>query len=164
MTQDLERYDAGLLNDHGGGNVSWWQDYIRAELERSDGHYQELHKANLSSSQSKVEELEREAAGLKALGSEALKQARKVCSLCRDNVLLCGPQGAYRHETTGDDACLAEGIYLVRDAVLASASPAALALLRVYEQLRAVCKSHGGKCGCARCAAISDFERLAGKP
>lgn len=36
----LEAYDAGHLNDYGGGNVGWWQDYIRAELERAHDHYQ----------------------------------------------------------------------------------------------------------------------------
>jgi len=32
-------YDAGLLNDYGGGNVEWWQDYIRTELDRSHDYY-----------------------------------------------------------------------------------------------------------------------------
>jgi hypothetical protein len=41
IREKLERYDAGLLNDFGGGNVGWWQDYIRAELERAHDHYQE---------------------------------------------------------------------------------------------------------------------------
>jgi hypothetical protein len=36
----LDQYDAGLLNDFGGGNVEWWQDYIRAELERAHDFYQ----------------------------------------------------------------------------------------------------------------------------
>jgi beta-galactosidase/beta-glucuronidase len=36
----LEEYDAGLLNDYGGGNVEWWQDYIRAELGRAYENYQ----------------------------------------------------------------------------------------------------------------------------
>jgi hypothetical protein len=36
----LDEYDAGLLNDYGGGNVEWWQDYIRAELGRAYEHYQ----------------------------------------------------------------------------------------------------------------------------
>ena len=36
----LEEYDAGYLNDYGGGNVSWWHDYIRAELERAYDFYQ----------------------------------------------------------------------------------------------------------------------------
>ena len=37
---ELEQYDAGLLNDFGGGNVEWWQDYIRAELARAYDFYQ----------------------------------------------------------------------------------------------------------------------------
>ena len=36
----LEEYDAGLLSDYGGGNVEWWQDYIRSELSRAYEHYQ----------------------------------------------------------------------------------------------------------------------------
>ena len=32
-------YDAGLLSDFGGGNVAWWQDYIRAELARAHDFY-----------------------------------------------------------------------------------------------------------------------------
>lgn len=36
----VKRYDAGLLNDYGGGNVEWWQDYIRAEVERCNDHYE----------------------------------------------------------------------------------------------------------------------------
>lgn len=35
----VDAYDAGLLNDYGGGNVDWWQDYIRAELGRAHDHY-----------------------------------------------------------------------------------------------------------------------------
>lgn len=30
----FDDYDPGLINDHGGGNVSWWQGYIRAEIGR----------------------------------------------------------------------------------------------------------------------------------
>jgi hypothetical protein len=36
----LEAYDAGLLNGFGGGDVGWWQDYIRAELGRAHDFYQ----------------------------------------------------------------------------------------------------------------------------
>lgn len=32
-------YDAGLLNDWGGGNVEWWQDYLRAEIGRANEHW-----------------------------------------------------------------------------------------------------------------------------
>lgn len=37
---ELDLYDAGLLNDFGGGNVDWWQDYIRSELGRAHDFYQ----------------------------------------------------------------------------------------------------------------------------
>ncbi|MCO7500362.1 hypothetical protein NJG17_10680 [Stenotrophomonas maltophilia] len=37
----LDRYDAGLLGDGGGGDVGWWQDYIRAELDRAHEFYQD---------------------------------------------------------------------------------------------------------------------------
>jgi hypothetical protein len=36
----LDEYDAGLLSDFGSGDVSWWQDYMRAELERAHDYYQ----------------------------------------------------------------------------------------------------------------------------
>lgn len=32
-------YDAGLLNDYGGGDVDWWQDYLRAEIGRANDHW-----------------------------------------------------------------------------------------------------------------------------
>ena len=37
---ELEPYDAGFLSDYGGGNVDWWQDYIRSELARAHDFYQ----------------------------------------------------------------------------------------------------------------------------
>jgi len=39
--QELAEYDAGLLNDYGGGNVQWWHDYIRYELGCAYEHYKE---------------------------------------------------------------------------------------------------------------------------
>ena len=37
---ELDAYDAGHLNDYGGGNVGWWHDYIRSELDRAHDFYQ----------------------------------------------------------------------------------------------------------------------------
>jgi len=37
----LEAYDTGLLGDGGGGNIEWWQNYIRHELERAHEFYSE---------------------------------------------------------------------------------------------------------------------------
>ena len=36
-------YDAGLLNDFGGGDVGWWQDYLRAEIRRANDYWREIH-------------------------------------------------------------------------------------------------------------------------
>ena len=37
----LPDYDAGLLNDLGGGDAGWWQDYIRAEIGRANEYWRE---------------------------------------------------------------------------------------------------------------------------
>ena len=42
---ELDEYDAGFLNDFGGGNVEWWWDYIRYELGRAHDFYQEQVEA-----------------------------------------------------------------------------------------------------------------------
>lgn len=36
---DFPDYDAGLLNDYGGGDTSWWMDYLRAEIGRANEHW-----------------------------------------------------------------------------------------------------------------------------
>jgi hypothetical protein len=46
----LDQYDAGLLSDFGGGNVEWWQDCIRAELDRAHDFYQSQLTATLATS------------------------------------------------------------------------------------------------------------------
>lgn len=38
---EVPDYDAGLLGDFGGGNVDWWQNYIRAEIERANEYWRE---------------------------------------------------------------------------------------------------------------------------
>ncbi|MGG2101714.1 hypothetical protein [Stenotrophomonas sp. NRRL B-14846] len=40
----LDRYDAGLLSDVGGGDTAWWLNYLRSELARAHDHYQ--HQVN----------------------------------------------------------------------------------------------------------------------
>jgi hypothetical protein len=40
-------YDAGLLSDCGGGDVGWWQDYIRAEIGRANDHWRGIHAIGL---------------------------------------------------------------------------------------------------------------------
>lgn len=41
-------YDAGLLNDFGGGNVEWWLDYLRAEINRANDHWRNQIDAALA--------------------------------------------------------------------------------------------------------------------
>lgn len=44
---DAPGYDAGLLNNFGGGNIEWWQDYIRAEIGQANDHWRTILVANL---------------------------------------------------------------------------------------------------------------------
>lgn len=61
-------YDAGLLNDFGGGNVEWWQDYLRAEIGRANEFWRDA------------------IAALPAQGvqSEAIKDALASLDMARD--------------------------------------------------------------------------------
>ena len=36
---DLEQFQAVSLNDHGGGDLNWWQDYIRSLLNSAHDFY-----------------------------------------------------------------------------------------------------------------------------
>ena len=44
----LDCYDAGLMGNGGGGDVDWWQDYIRCELDRAHDFYQQQHEATIT--------------------------------------------------------------------------------------------------------------------
>ena len=37
----MNEYDAGILNDWGGGNVDWWHDYLRYEIANANVHWAE---------------------------------------------------------------------------------------------------------------------------
>jgi len=37
---DEQDYSSGFLNDYGGGNIDWWQDYIRCEVGRCNAYWQ----------------------------------------------------------------------------------------------------------------------------
>lgn len=39
IRNEFSDYDAGLINDHGGGDVGWWQDYIRSEIQSANEHW-----------------------------------------------------------------------------------------------------------------------------
>jgi len=57
-----DEYDAGLLSDDGGGDVEWWQDYLRAEIGRANDFHADLY-----------EQLEAENARLKTVLDEAFQ-------------------------------------------------------------------------------------------
>ena len=61
-------YDAGILNDFGGGNIQWWHDYIRSLLGLSDEHWLD-----------EVNRFENELEGLQA-ENERLKNALEIAT------------------------------------------------------------------------------------
>jgi hypothetical protein len=52
-------YDAGYLNDYGGGNVSWWHGYLRAEIERANEYWRDEYTAISEATAAKDLEIER---------------------------------------------------------------------------------------------------------
>jgi hypothetical protein len=38
-SDEIADYDCGMLNDHGGGNVAWWWDYLRYEIGRCNDYW-----------------------------------------------------------------------------------------------------------------------------
>lgn len=55
MSDQYSDYDAGLLSSFGGGDVEWWQDYLRAEIGRANDNGREQYDALLA----RVAELEK---------------------------------------------------------------------------------------------------------
>lgn len=41
-----DEYDSGLLSDFGGGNVEWWQDYIRSEVGAANEFHMDQDKGD----------------------------------------------------------------------------------------------------------------------
>jgi hypothetical protein len=75
----MDVYDAGLLNDYGGGNVDWWHDYIRSELGAAHDHYQSRCDDLTADLDDRVSDLEMQNANLRDalhLGVEAIARAR----------------------------------------------------------------------------------------
>uniref|UniRef100_A0A6M3LN60 Uncharacterized protein n=1 Tax=viral metagenome TaxID=1070528 RepID=A0A6M3LN60_9ZZZZ len=77
-------YDAGYLNDWGGGNTDWWRDYIRDELARAHTFYEEQAVDETEELQQRLVELEKELDGL----GDCYKE--KILTLIRENTKLRG--------------------------------------------------------------------------
>ena len=39
--RNISDYDCGLMNGYGGGQVNWWHNYIRYEVDRCNKHWRE---------------------------------------------------------------------------------------------------------------------------
>jgi hypothetical protein len=57
VPEGLEDYDAGLLNDYGGGNVSWWHDYIRYEVDKANDWWRQQVEAENPAAPAPADEL-----------------------------------------------------------------------------------------------------------
>jgi hypothetical protein len=89
-------YDAGLLNDFGGGDVGWWQDYIRAEIGRANEYWREIYNTEADEVELKstaLRELSKrnyQDAGTQAIAWNKLRDerddARKLAAELRDLV------------------------------------------------------------------------------
>lgn len=55
--EGLVDYDAGLLNDWGGGNTDWWLDYLRAEIGRANEFWRDQTAPALTAQQAEIERL-----------------------------------------------------------------------------------------------------------
>jgi hypothetical protein len=71
-------YDCGLINDYGGGDVSWWQDYIRAEIGRANEHWAEI----VATKDAEITRFTQENERMR----EALKKIAKLCPEGSQNI------------------------------------------------------------------------------
>lgn len=79
---EMDDYDCGLINDWGGGNVEWWQDYIRAEIGRANEHWRtqiatltpspDAHAAGLREAAEIGRKALRDIAGMDLIGASAV--------------------------------------------------------------------------------------------
>ena len=77
---EIQDYDSGYLNDFGGGNVSWWHDYIRAEVGACNEYWRSVLEAYAPPNQS----LESDGAGASGCRATECKAALQVgwCDVC----------------------------------------------------------------------------------
>lgn len=74
----MQRYDAGLLNDYGGGNVGWWHDYIRHEIERCN----DFHEQSYTEAQAEIDRLTAENGRLREALNSIANDDMAVCDSC----------------------------------------------------------------------------------
>ena len=60
-------YDPVNLSDFGGGDIGWWQDYIRSEVDRANDFHADIHQQSEDDLLAKEKELESLRAQVKQL-------------------------------------------------------------------------------------------------
>jgi len=102
VARDWPDYDAGLLNDWGGGNVAWWQDYIRAEIGRANDHWRALvadPPEEIGVFQARVEDQDRQIAGLtRQLQGQPRRQSDVVAGGHPTEPQIASACLSYRHD------------------------------------------------------------------
>jgi len=48
FVEEIPPFDAMSLNDYGGGDVSWWHQYIRSLLKKADVYYRDEFKETIT--------------------------------------------------------------------------------------------------------------------
>lgn len=76
----MDRYDAGLLNDWGGGNVDWWWDYIRSELDAAHQFYEAMAEDEIKKKVNSMVATERK----KQQDRERMQRKRESDKACLD--------------------------------------------------------------------------------
>jgi len=41
ISNEINDYDPGILNDYGGGKIDWWMDYMRSEIDRCNNYWRQ---------------------------------------------------------------------------------------------------------------------------
>ncbi len=57
-TDSIRDYDTGLISDYGGGDVDWWQDYIRSEIGCANDYWRGIFDAQAEENKRMREALE----------------------------------------------------------------------------------------------------------
>jgi hypothetical protein len=76
-------YDAGLLSDFGGGDVGWWQDYIRAEIGRANEYWRDIHLQQIHAEYNLQNENERMKAGLLSIRDRVRNSQTQTTTLMK---------------------------------------------------------------------------------
>ena len=90
--EGLVDYDAGLLNDWGGGNTKWWMDYLRAEIGRANDFWRDQSAATLTALQAENERLAKECADAWDKCEERRLQAEKAEAAIKSASAILGPE------------------------------------------------------------------------